>query len=235
MLNLLKRHWPDAQISWLVGSNFAGLLDGHPQLQEVIRFDRHRFASAWWNPKALSRADCSSGSALRRRHFDLIIDLQGLLRSGVTARLARSPVRVGFRNARELAWIFYTHRVTVDPEQHAVDRYLKIAEALGCQTGPVDAVFPTTDEDRAAIEALLPEHRPFAVLLPGTNWETKRWPVEYFAALVGPLKQRYGLASVVAGGNDSRQLAAKIPGAWDLTGRTSSAAARGAARNGQTS
>ena len=53
VLNLLKRRWPEAQISWLVGSAFAGLLEGHPQLHEVIRFDRKRFAAAWWNPAAL--------------------------------------------------------------------------------------------------------------------------------------------------------------------------------------
>jgi ADP-heptose:LPS heptosyltransferase len=57
------------------------------------------------------------------------------------------------------------------------------------------------------------------VLLPGTNWVTKRWPVEYFAALVGPLKQRYNFTSVVAGGSDSTALAKRIPGAIDLTNR----------------
>src|SRR3954447_26316886 len=69
VLNLLKRRWPDARISWLVGSQFATLLDGHPQLAEVIRFDRHRFAHAWWNPKALLEL-IKFGVGLRRRHFD---------------------------------------------------------------------------------------------------------------------------------------------------------------------
>ena len=220
VLNLLKRRWPDAQISWLVGSSFADLLDGHPQLHEVIRFDRHRFASAWWNPNALFEM-LRFGFGLRRRHFDLVIDLQGLLRSGLTAKLARSPVRVGFSNAREGAWMFYTHRVPAAADQHALDRNLMVAESLGCGRDPVEFVLPVDDADRDYVRSLLPAGQSsYVVLLPGTNWLTKRWPVDYFAALVGPLKQRYGYASVVAGGADAAALAPRIHGAIDLTRRT---------------
>ena len=85
VLNLLKRRWPEAKVSWLVGSSFVGLLEGHPQLDEVIRFDRHRLAQAWWNPRALAQL-FKFIVGLRRREFDLVIDLQGLLRSGLTHR-----------------------------------------------------------------------------------------------------------------------------------------------------
>jgi lipopolysaccharide heptosyltransferase I len=219
VLNLLKRRWPEAEISWLVGSSFAGLLEGHPQLQEVIRFDRHRFAKAWRNPRALIEM-LSFGAGLRRRHFDVVIDLQGLFRSGLTAQLARSPIRVGFSNARELAWMFYTHRIPATADQHALDRNLMVAESLGCGRAPVEFVLPIDDADREYINAVLPARQGYAVLLPGTNWLTKRWPVEYFASLVGPLKQRYGFASVVAGGADAAELAKRIDGAIDLTRRT---------------
>ncbi|MBC8105160.1 MAG: lipopolysaccharide heptosyltransferase I [Anaerolineae bacterium] len=219
VLNLLKRRWPDAEISWLIGSSFAGLLDGHPQLHEVIRFDRHRFAQAWWNPRAMVQM-LRFIIGLRRRQFDLVIDLQGLLRSGLTAKLARSPIRMGFSNAREMAWMFYTHRVPAAADQHALDRNLQVAEALGCGRSPVEFVLPVDEADREFVHEMLPADQPYAVLLPGTNWLTKRWPVEYFAALVGPLKQRYNFTSVVAGGSDAAELAPRINGALDLTSRT---------------
>jgi heptosyltransferase-1 len=220
VLNLLKRRWPEAHISWLVGSAFAGLLEGHPQLDEVIRFDRHRFASAWWNPRALGEL-IHFGRDLRRRHFDLVIDLQGLFRSGFTTGIARSPVRVGFANAREMAWMFYTHRVPVDsPDVHALDRYLRVAELLGCGRGPVEFVFSLSEEDRAAARRLTQDRGRYAVLIPGTNWPTKRWPVEYFASLVEPLKARFGLESVVAGSRAESDLAAQIPGALNVAGKT---------------
>src|SRR5207248_4132508 len=52
ILNLLRRRWPDAHIAWLVTPACAGLLEGHPQLNEVIHFERKRLAHSWWNPAA---------------------------------------------------------------------------------------------------------------------------------------------------------------------------------------
>jgi lipopolysaccharide heptosyltransferase I len=220
VLNLLKRRWPDAQVSWLVSSAFAGLLEGHPELHEVIRFDRHRFASAWWNPAALLEL-IRFGRDLRRRHFDLVIDLQGLFRSGFTTRIVRAPLRVGFANAREMAWLFYTHRVPVDsPDQHALDRYLLVAEALGCGREPVEFKFALDDRDRHAVRQLTGGADRYVVLIPGTNWPTKRWPVEHFASLLEPLRDRFDLQTVVAGSRSETDLASQIPGAINLAGKT---------------
>jgi lipopolysaccharide heptosyltransferase II len=158
---------------------------------------------------------------LRVRQFDLVIDLQGLFRSGWLAWETGSAVRVGFANARELAPIFYTHRVPVETtEQHAIDRYLTVADALGCGREPVEFRFATNDDDRRAVTELLNDDTAYAVLLPGTNWATKRWPAEHFAALVEPLCERFGLRTVIAGGPGDVELAKQIPGAFDLTGKT---------------
>jgi lipopolysaccharide heptosyltransferase II len=159
-------------------------------------------------------------SDLRDRKFDLVIDLQGLFRSGWLAWQTRAPVRIGLANAREFAWIFYTHRVeTGTPQQHAIERYLMMAKTLGCNTSPIEFQFHLTDDDRAHTANLLGDGEAFALLLPGTNWPTKRWPVENFAALVQPLRERFGLKTVVAGSADDRDLALRI-GGIDATGKT---------------
>ena len=219
VLNLLRRKWPEAHISWLVTPACAGLLERHPQLDEVIRFDRKEFGRGWRSPRValdLLRFMWS----LRARRFDLVVDLQGLFRSGWMALETFAPVRVGPANAREGAWLFYTHRVrTGSDEQHAIERYLTIAQALGCERGPVEFHFAVDDDDRAAVAAMVPTG-PYAVLMPGANWATKQWPVERFAALVEPVRRRFGLESVVAGGPDVSGLARQIPGAIDLAGKT---------------
>src|SRR5580698_2276888 len=152
VLNLLRLKWPTAHISWLVSSACAGLLDGHPQLDEVIKFDRRRFGKGWRKPSAAAGL-FGFTRALRKRQFDLVIDLQGLFRSGWLAAKTRAAVRVGPAEARELGWIFYTHRVrTGYPDGQAVDRYLKIAEALGLGRAPVEFHFPTDAEDRRFVE-----------------------------------------------------------------------------------
>jgi lipopolysaccharide heptosyltransferase I len=219
VLNLMRRRWPEAHITWMVTAACAGMVESHPQINEVIRFDRTGSASAWRSPAAAVRL-ARFMRELRERRFDLVVDLQGLFRSGWFAGQTKAPRRVGFANAREMGWLFYTARVISSWEDHAVERYLCMAEALGLGKEPVEFHFAVSDADRAAVATMLPEAAPYAVLLPGANWETKRWPVERFAALVNPIRQRFGLQSIIAGGSADRALAAQIPGALDLTGKT---------------
>jgi heptosyltransferase-1 len=219
ILHLLRRRYPEAKISWLVAPYCSGLLEGHADLDEVILFDRRRFGTAWKNPAAgldLIRFKRD----LRRRRFDWVIDLQGLFRSGWLAWFTRAPVRIGFANAREFAWLFYTHRIPIATmEQHAVERYMRIALAAGCEDGPIEFPFVVGESDRAVVAGMSGDE-PFAVLLPGANWATKRWPIEKFAALVEPIRERFGLRCIVAGGPDTIELGKSIPGALSLAGRT---------------
>jgi lipopolysaccharide heptosyltransferase I len=220
VLNLLRRRWPAAHIAWVVSGSFASLLEGHPQLDEVIRFERRRFARGWHDPQAAAGL-FRFARKLRRDRFDLVIDLQGLLRSGWMTMRTRAPTRVGFAGTRELAHLFYTHRVAIDtPEQHAIDRYLRLCQFIGCGREPVEFHFHVTEGDRARARQLLGDDSPYAVLLPGSNWPTKRWPIERFAALVRPLRERFALDTVVAGGSEVVELARHIPGATNLAGQT---------------
>lgn len=217
---LLHRQYPQAKITWLIAPACAGMVEGLPGL-EVLRFERKRWGQAWRSVPAM-RDLLAFQRTLRERRFDLVIDVQGLFRSGWFAWQTKAPIRVGFAAARELAWVFYTRRVPVEtPEQHAIGRYLKLLEAIGCPTSPVEFEFPVTASDEQRVDALLAGLGRFAVLCPGANWLTKRWPVERFAELVKPLRERFGLASVIAGGAGDRDLGEQIPGAVNLCGQTS--------------
>ena len=220
---LLKARWPDAHLAWLVAAPFAPLLETNPLVDETIPFDRGRGDS-------LARHSGRAGrlaATLRRGDFDLVIDLQGLFRSGWLAWQTRAATRVGFAYAREAASLFYTDKVAERPgERHAVERYLDVAEHLGCGRSPVRFDLPTTEADDLAVERLLSPLRgePFAVLLPGTNWATKRWPAERFASLAARLRGELGLRAVVAGGPDAAEAAgiilAAAPDALNLVGQT---------------
>lgn len=218
VLNLVRKKWPAAHITWVVAPECAGIIEGHPQLDAIIRFDRKGFSKAWRSARALGSL-VSFVQDFRKREFDLVIDLQGLLRSGLMTGLTHAPVRIGLSDAREGAPAFYTHVVNTAPvERHAIERYLCVTEALGCGRGPVEFIFPTTDEDRRAIAAQAPGR--YAALFPGTNWPTKRWPAERFAAVVGPLRERFGLASVAAGAPSERELCKQVRADVNLAGRT---------------
>jgi lipopolysaccharide heptosyltransferase I len=219
ILNLLRRRWPAAHISWLLTPGCSGLLQGHPQLDELIPFDRKLFGRTWKSFTAAGKLATFS-FALRARKFDLVVDLQGLFRSGLLSIQTGAPTRIGSSSDREFGWIFSTHLAPVDWEQHAVDRYLSVAEFLGLGKSPVQFIFPTDDRDRQFVADLLPNSEPFAVIFPTTHWQTKRWPIEHFAALIKPLRERFGLQTILAGSQDAQELAPQLPGAINLAGKT---------------
>lgn len=216
VLNLLRRRFPAARISWLLSRACAGLLDGHPQLDEILLFERKKLGKWWKNPSALWELDQN----LRSRDFDLVVDLQGLFRSGWMAFRTGAKTRIGFASARELAWLFYTDKVRLQTlEQHAVDRYLAVADALGCGKTPVEFHFHTTREDEEAVDRLMPGGHDYAVLMPGANWETKRWPAANYAVLSREL-EKLGLRTVVAGGADVVAAAGLIGPTVDASDKT---------------
>lgn len=220
ILHLLRQRFADAKISWLVVPAFASLLQGHRLLDQVLLFERRRFANLWRDASA-AKGLASFAMSLRTEKFDLVIDLQGLLRSGWIGWQTRAPVRVGFAYAREGATAFYTHVVnTPTHEKHAVERYLDVAGALGCGRGPVVFDFDVSDTSRSSVQQMLGEHRDYAVLLPGTNWATKRWSAERFEQLIQPLRERFGLTTVIAGGKDVQEMQRTWADALDLSGKT---------------
>src|SRR6185503_9574781 len=79
ILNLLRKRWPAAHIAWLLTPACAGLLERHPMLDEVILFDRGYYGRGWRDPNS-AFSFLGFTTHLRKRGFDLVIDLQGLFR-----------------------------------------------------------------------------------------------------------------------------------------------------------
>ena len=162
-VNLIRRRFPDAHISWLINDALTSLLNHSPIINEVIRFPRHQYTKL---PALISR--------LRQNRFDIVIDLQGLLRSGLMTWLTRAPRRIGLSDAREGARFFYNEIVDV-PQTHAVDRYLCAARHLGCEAIPIE--FPLGVSAPIKSEGLI-------AVNPSARWETKLWGNDHFAELV---------------------------------------------------
>lgn len=202
----LKARWPQAEFAWVIHHRLAELLAGHPQLDLIIPFER--------GARGI-RGLTSAGRLVRRLwggDFDLTIDLQGLLRSGVMALATAAPRRVGFANAREGSPIAYTDRVPLDRvDQSAVTRYWLSAKALGCTGDPPPAVLGLTSELRAwARRQLAALPRPIVAIHPGAQWETKRWVPESFAVLADRAQREFGAGIVVVGGQGEKHLADAI-------------------------
>lgn len=231
ILDGLRRRYPDARISWLVSTACAGLLHAHPQLDEAIPFDRKRYGRIG-RSLSITLEFLRFTRELRARRFDLVIDLQGLFRSGFLAWASGAKVRVGLSDAREFSWIFHTHCVHVPAgDMHAVDRYWLVAGLLGFADRPVHFELAQDSEAKAAIRSMLAEGgladgQGYALLVPGTRWETKLWPAEFFAEAARMIRDQHGLPVVLAGAPDEVEIAGRVAslagnGVINLAGRTS--------------
>ena len=148
---------PDAKITWVINPEWAPLLRGNRDIDHVHIFPRSEFRGLG-APKSLLPWLMKT-RALRP---EVAIDFQGLLRSALIARISGAPDVFGLSDAREGSRFLYQHVVRVDRHEHAVERYLKLAEKFGAPLrGPARFSLPTGDE--------LPrfdEEAPFVLLHP---------------------------------------------------------------------
>jgi lipopolysaccharide heptosyltransferase II len=213
-----------------MASPLAPLLKGHPALNRVIPFDRKRFARMPVQPAAL-RDFLRFLRELRAARYDLVVDLQGLFRSGFFSAATGARARLGFRDAREAAWVFYTHRLPKRKSaMHAVDRNYLVAEALGFQGVPVTFELALNEHDQITAERLLhaaglTPDAPWTAVVPGARWETKAWAPERFAELIDELQTVDRRACVLLGLPDEASVCRWIADRCrarpaDLSGRT---------------
>jgi len=198
VLDALHRRYPNATIDWLIATTCAPLLAGHSAIHRLVEFDRRRLGMAWWNPVATGDLLRFMGS-LRHARYDLVIDLQGLIRTAWFAYVTRASTRIGFADAREGAPLFYTHKLPGGSgDVHAVDRNLQVARLLGIDVDAVRFPLELSEADRMAADSLVSHlPRPIVALVPGARWETKCWPPAHFARLIDAIATACPEASFV--------------------------------------
>ncbi|HUY33987.1 MAG TPA: lipopolysaccharide heptosyltransferase II [Pirellulales bacterium] len=224
----LRARYPAARIDWLITPENAELVRCHPALSGVVLFDRRRFAR-FGRDWVATKGMLNLLRTIRRARYELVIDMHGQLRSALFVMASAAPVRVGFARTREGAWLSYSHHIPLPTmDAHAVDRYLWLGPLLGFDDHSPDFTLHLPAEAESGVTELLSRHgvseRPYALLVPGTVWETKHWRVAGFAEVARYLLGR-GLAVVLAGSPRDRQRCAEVAeaceGVCDLSGQTS--------------
>lgn len=218
VLTAIRQRFPNTRISWIVNRVYAPLLEGHPDLDAVIPFDRGALRGGLWS--GLRRLT-GFWAELRQARFDVVLDLQGLLRTGLIAVATGARRRVGLSSAREGSHWFYTDRIAVPAGQtlHAIDRYLLAARAFGASIDRPIFRLPRKPEAEAWAEQTLSDlPRPWLMLGVGSRWLTKRWLPAHFARLATQVQQRFGGSIVFVGAKDEADLATAVQ--KELTGPT---------------
>jgi len=212
LVHRLRQAWPETRLAWAIAPLAHGLVQGHPEVDEFLVLDVKR--RDHWRPFLRE---------LRGRRFELTIDLQRILKSGLITRASGAPRRLGFDRARckELSWLFTNERIPPrrDPGV-TVAQYLEFADHLGLPDCSPEWNLPRVPWAAASPRVCLG----IGASKPANLWPAERW-AELATALVdgraGPALEPHELA--LCGGPQDRALADAIlalapPGVMDHVG-----------------
>jgi len=217
MVSDIRRHYPDANIDWVVEEAYVGLVRMNPDVRRIIPIALRRWRKSL--SSATTRAEISNfRQQLKQDAYDFVFDTQGLLKTSVVmlmARLAPGGQRVGLANATEgsgyepLSRVFHTKSVEVGLRTHAVLRAREVAaKALGYS---VDGVADFNLHPPAMTPAERPawlSDAPCAVFFHGTARAAKQWPNINWVRIAALLAER-GLRVLLPWGSDAEKNTAK--------------------------
>jgi len=210
-LNAIRRQFPDAHITWLVEEDAASLVEGHEALDRVLVSKRKRWMRGLRTSSFFSTISeiYRFIKALRDTDYDMILDFQALLKSGVLIGLARGRRKIGFGKGlehMEHSYIFLNERISaVDMEIHALSRGMMLIDALGIPSNTVEYKLPVSSYDHEKVDGLMRTYgmlgaKPLVAINPVAKWETKLWANKKFSQLADILIDRYDAKIVFTGG-----------------------------------
>ncbi|HVM32078.1 MAG TPA: glycosyltransferase family 9 protein [bacterium] len=190
LIGAINREWPGTEVSFLAEAPFAEALANHPGLREVLAFDAARKNHPLYLWEFYRE--------LRRRRFDVVLDLFGNPRTAQMAFFSGAPVRIGF-DLRGRTWAYTQLAPPASPRlpsgrRPVVEAYLDQVRVLGLKAeGAYQTFLKVTDEEKNHARNLLARARlglreKIAVLAPGASWPAKHWPLEKFTELGARLK-----------------------------------------------
>jgi heptosyltransferase-1 len=228
LLGRIRRGFPDAHLAWAIEPKSAPILENHPWLDQMILYDRRR--APWSFAPFLKR--------VRVGHFDLAIDLQRHLKSGIISMVSGARDRIGFnpQNTKELNHWFSTRRIEAQPEMRLkLLQYQAFGDALGLPPGPIEFGLTASEAERTRVAELLQDvPGPRLGVILGSSWPSRIYFPKSIAAVIRGMSDRTNinghgpaLFPLLLGGPDEVQLAAEVMRELDgiealnLAGKTS--------------
>lgn len=220
LVSHIKSHWPQCRITWLVEPKWAAVVGCHPEIDRIIVFDRPRGLRAIW----------PLYKELREETFDITLDLQRHLKSGIFSFLSRAGRRVGFhhRNAKELNWLFNTEHIGYTRGGVSkIDLYVRFASQLGLPAPTdLDFGFSALGLHRVRPELSARVSKPYLAVVMGSSWESKDWVFDGYRQLLADTLAEGRLDAVLLGDRSQSAPAARLMAAIgesrliDLVGKT---------------
>ena len=203
----LKKHYPGCRITWMIEEEAADILRSYSGIDRVIVLRRKRWLRQLKSgqvTKALRQATAFV-KTLRSMEYDLVLDFQGLFKSGIVSFLSRSKRKIGYKNAREGSSLFYSEKApATDFNDHAIKRHQVILKHLGINDPEIsyEPFFNVSDE--RAVDNLLDNigvdrGKLLVTVHPAATWKTKVWPKEKVVELCDRLVNEFSCQVVLVG------------------------------------
>ena len=213
----IKETFPDAKITWVVEPPAYDILKMNPCVDKIILFRKKDFRTL----KGFAKLFFPFRRELQSENYDAVLDLQGLFKSAAIAFFAKSNIKLGICNMRELSDKISKPVIGEHSAGHIVERYLDTARALGCRVDEVKfplEIPPNEIKKAAAItnHAGLRAGISYAILAVGANWANKRWKVENFAEVADWLYDLEIVPVIVGNGDVDVARAAEIESLMEI-------------------
>ena len=191
----LRKRFPDAHITFLVGPRAFDLLATDPNIDATIVYDNQDEHAGWKGRFHLIKT-------LRADKFDLVVNL----RDSLTARCIGAE---------------HWGMVRGDGNRHAVIRYLEALQRRGVDTTDAHPHLQLTEAEHAAAHHFLAKsgftsERMLIGIHPGGNWEYKLWDARNYAQVASTLAKKRNAAILLFAGPNERELQAQVAEMMDV-------------------
>jgi lipopolysaccharide heptosyltransferase I len=211
-----------SRVDLTVEDRFAALLDLFPVTDGVIVYPRRHPGSPWRHPVAWGSAMAAYRDALRAPRYDLALDLHGILRSALVARMSGAKETAGYARGfgKEGSHLLYDRRVVPgpSPRMSRYERYAGALRALGLPEPGREYLVPrppaeAVDDVDAFLASIGLAERSYLFAFLGTSRAQahKRWPLVRFLELVRAVHERFGLPTLLGWGPEEADLIRALP------------------------
>jgi lipopolysaccharide heptosyltransferase I len=213
VLTALRRNLPQARIGWVVEEAMAPLLDGHPDLDELLTVRTRAWRRRPLSPTTWGEMGRFWGR-LERFAPEIVFDLMGNHKAGILAALTLADRRIGLDRAsrREPSSAIWISEPIPARGQHVVDQTLSLVEALGCPIEPADFAGEKllSQAPAAALRFLADKPTRYLLIHPSTGWDNKCYPPAAWGELARLMGREPGIDSWVAVGPNEGDAARQV-------------------------
>lgn len=210
LLDAIKRHYPETEVDWIVGSKSLPIVQMMPLVSRIFVFPKLmtplRMLTSPLKGLDYIHTLTDLKHRMSERRYDVALDVQGLLKSGVASSLSCAQFKVGWKpdDVREMNWLFTNTWVPLPTGVHVVDSWLSMLRVIGIE--PCKGRFPIVPPAEAMMEMRqfvnsASGGRPLIVMNVGASTINKCWPVEKYGELARRAAKDFGSLSVFTYGS----------------------------------